>query len=203
MYQTSIRKKKKNFNVNKNSNYEINFDCEEYGLVKKMLGNCRVSLLCNNGQEVVGVIRGTMRKFNKRVLIEKGDIVVISKRDYQNNKVDIVHKITPDQHSAILESEHFSNILKNEYHNNSYLNDGIVKDFTHINFNNSDNESSDSDKEENAIINELKMANIKKKSYNDIYYNSDSSDSSDSNDSNDSRDGNDSSNSDNDDSGNK
>ena len=36
MYQTSIRKKKKNFNVNKNINYEINFEYEEYGLVKKL-----------------------------------------------------------------------------------------------------------------------------------------------------------------------
>ena len=185
MYQTSIRKKKKNFNVNKNSNYEINFEYEEYGLVKKLLGNCRVSLLCNSGQEVIGVIRGTMRKFNKRVLIEKGDIVVISKRDYQNNKVDIVHKITPDQHSSILDSDQLSNILKNEYHNNSSLNDGIVKDVTHINFNNSDNENTDSETEDNAIINEFKSMNIKKKNYSDIYYNSDDNNSnSDDNNSN-------------------
>ena len=92
MYQTSIRKKKKNFNVNKNNNYEINYDIEEYAVVKKLLGNCRVSLITNSGDEVIGVIRGTLRKFNKRVLIEKGDMVIVSKRDFQANKVDIVHK---------------------------------------------------------------------------------------------------------------
>lgn len=142
MYQTAIRKKKKNFNSSTNSKYDINLDYEEYGLVKKLLGNCRVNLITNSGEEVIGVIRGNMRKFNKRVLIDKGDFVIVSKREYQNNKVDIVHKVPPEEYSTILASDQISNILKNEYYNNSYTTTNENKD-THINFNGSNSENED------------------------------------------------------------
>jgi len=167
MYQTSIRKKKKKFNSNKYENYEINFDCEEYGLVKKLLGNCRVNLITNSGDEVVGVIRGNMRKYNKRVLIEKGDIVVVSKREFQSNKVDIVHKISLDKYSDILNGNNISNTLKNEYYNSSYTSATNDKD-THINFGGSTSDDSDSES-----YNKLRFLNIENNS-------SDSSDSSDS-----------------------
>ena len=143
MYQTSIRKKKKNFNSNKNENYEINFEYEEYGLVKKLLGNCRVNLITNSGDEVVGVIRGNMRKYNKRVLIEKGDIVVVSKREFQSDKVDIVHKLSLDRYPDILNGNNISNTLKNEYYNNSY-NSAANDNDTHINFGGSTSDDSDS-----------------------------------------------------------
>ena len=148
MYQTSIRKKKKNFNTSKNSNYDINFECEEYGLVKKLLGNCRVNLICNSGDEVMGIIRGNMRKFNKRVLIDKGDIVVISKRDYQANKVDIVHKIPSDKYSEVLNSAHFSNVLKNEYYNTT--NASLNNKETYINFSESGSDMSDNETQNNV-----------------------------------------------------
>jgi translation initiation factor 1A len=153
MYQTSIRKKKKNFNTSKNSNYDINFEYEEYGLVKKLLGNCRVNLICNSGDEVMGIIRGNMRKFNKRVLIDKGDIVVISKREYQANKVDIVHKISSDKYSEVLNSVHFSNVLKNEYYN--ITNTSSNNKETYINFSESGSDISD-----NETYNSLRFLNI-------------------------------------------
>tara|TARA_B110000259_G_C13981649_1_gene388866 strand:+ start:972 stop:1484 length:513 start_codon:yes stop_codon:yes gene_type:complete len=156
MYQTSIRKKKKNFNTSKNSNYDINFECEEYGIVKKILGNCRVNLICNSGDEVMGIIRGNMRKFNKRVLIDKGDIVVISKREYQSNKVDIVHKIPSDKYSDILNSTHISNGLKNEYYNNT--NAASNNKDTYINFS-----DSGSDRSDNETYNSLRFLNINDK----------------------------------------
>jgi initiation factor 1A len=141
MYQTSIRKKKKNFNSSNDSKYDINLDYEEYGLVKKLLGNCRVNLITNSGDDVIGIIRGNMRKFNKRVLIDKGDFVIVSKREYQITKVDIVHKVSPEEYSTILASDVISNILKNEYYNNSYTTNEN-KD-THINFNGSNSENED------------------------------------------------------------
>lgn len=153
MYQTSIRKKKKNFNTSKNSNYDINFEYEEYGLVKKLLGNCRVNLICNSGDEVMGIIRGNMRKFNKRVLIDKGDIVVISKREYQANKVDIVHKISSDKYSEILNSVHFSNVLKNEYYNTTNTSSNNKE--TYINFSESGSDTSD-----NETYNSIRYLNI-------------------------------------------
>lgn len=142
MYQTSIRKKKKNFNVNKNNNYEIDYDIEEYAVVKKLLGNCRVSLITNSGDDVIGVIRGTLRKFNKRVLIEKGDIVIVSKRDFQANKVDIVHKVSLEISNKLLDSDQISNVLKNEYYK-VYNNSETIKD-TQIKFDSSNSDEDDS-----------------------------------------------------------
>ena len=99
MYQTSIRNKKKNSQFNKvsNNNYIIDKEYELYAYVIKLLGNCRVLVLCDDGNEAIGVIRGSMRRFNKRVLIETGDIIAVSIREYQDNKVDIVHKYNAEQ----------------------------------------------------------------------------------------------------------
>jgi translation initiation factor 1A len=118
MYQTTIRNKKKSTNIVKN--YAIDSEYEEYALSKKLLGNCRVSLITNSGNEVIGIIRGNMRKFNKRVLIEEGDIVVVSKRDFQSNKVDIVHKYNLEQTQYLINNKQLSDVLINEYYKNSH-----------------------------------------------------------------------------------
>jgi translation initiation factor 1A len=113
MYQTTIRNKKKSTNLVKN--YAIDSEFEEYALSKKLLGNCRVSLITNSGNEVIGIIRGNMRKFNKRVLIETGDIVAVSMREFQTNKVDIVHKYNAEQCKVLISNNEISDTLINAY----------------------------------------------------------------------------------------
>ena len=117
MYQTSIRNKKKisQFNKVANNNYIINPEYEVYAYVIKLLGNCRVLVLCDNGTEAVGVIRGSMRRFNKRVLIETGDILAVSMRDFQDNKVDIVHKYNAEQFKILINNKEISDTLINAY----------------------------------------------------------------------------------------
>jgi len=117
MYQTSIRNKKKSSNFNKvaNNNYAIDKDYEVFAYVMKVLGNCRVLVLCDNGTEAIGVIRGSMRRFNKRVLIETGDIVAVSMRDFQINKVDIVHKYNAEQCKLLIANNEISDTLINAY----------------------------------------------------------------------------------------
>uniref|UniRef100_A0A6C0LII2 S1-like domain-containing protein n=1 Tax=viral metagenome TaxID=1070528 RepID=A0A6C0LII2_9ZZZZ len=117
MYQTSIRNKKKSSNFNKvaNNNYAIDKDYEVFAYVMKVLGNCRVLVLCDNGTETIGVIRGSMRRFNKRVLIETGDIVAVSMRDFQINKVDIVHKYNAEQCKLLIANKEISDTLINAY----------------------------------------------------------------------------------------
>jgi translation initiation factor 1A len=117
MYQTSIRNKKKisQFNKVANNNYIINPEYEVYAYVIKLLGNCRVLVLCDNGTEAVGVIRGSMRRFNKRVLIETGDILAVSMRDFQDNKVDIVHKYNAEQCKILINNKEISDTLINAY----------------------------------------------------------------------------------------
>ena len=117
MYQTSIRNKKKisQFNKVNNNNYNIDKDYEEFAYVIKLLGNCRALVLCDNGNEAIGVIRGSMRRFNKRVLIETGDIIAVSMREYQNNKVDIVHKYNTEQCKILINNKEISDTLINAY----------------------------------------------------------------------------------------
>ena len=67
---------------------------QEYSQVIKMLGNGRCECFCFDGVTRLGHIRGKMRK---KVWITAGDIVLVAKRDFQDEKVDIVHKYTADE----------------------------------------------------------------------------------------------------------
>jgi translation initiation factor 1A len=130
MYQTSIRNKKKKSQFNKvsNNNYDINSEYEVYAYVIKLLGNCRVLVLCDNGKEAVGVIRGSMRRFNKRILIETGDIIAVSIRDYQTGKVDIVHKYNAEQCKILIINKEISDTLINAYNRVNIFTSNNVND---------------------------------------------------------------------------
>ena len=149
MYQTTIRNKKKSANVAKN--YIIDAEFEEYALSKKLLGNCRVSLITNSGDEVIGIIRGNMRKFNKRVLIEVGDIVIVSKRDFQTNKVDIVHKFNLEQTQQLINNKELSDVIINQYYKNSNKSDkSDNNEETHIIFDNKEDDNINSSVDNNT-----------------------------------------------------
>ena len=157
MYQASIRntKKHKVFNNEKRDNYILNQEYEEYAYVKKLLGNCRVLLLTNSGNEVIGIIRGSLRKFSKRVIIEVGDIIVISKRDFQDTKVDIVHKYNSDQTNALFTDNKISKTICELYHHtpNSTTpdddNSNKNVEYNYIDFGNISDISSDSETDSN------------------------------------------------------
>lgn len=61
---------------------------QDYGKVEKILGNGRFSLLCNDKITRLGIIRGKMRKRN---WVNMGGIVLYSIREYEKDKVDIIH----------------------------------------------------------------------------------------------------------------
>ena len=65
-----------------------------YGQVLKMLGNGRVDVYCFDSVKRIGNIRGKMKR---RVWIAAGDVVLISLRDFQNEKCDIILKYTPEE----------------------------------------------------------------------------------------------------------
>lgn len=116
MYQTSIRNKKKHQSFNRNKEqYKINENEEEYAYVINMLGNCRVTLISNTGINCIGVISGSLRKFNKRVLVEKGDIVIITKSNTLDKKVYILRKLNSEQVNDLISNNLISDILINKY----------------------------------------------------------------------------------------
>ena len=60
-----------------------------YAYVKENNGSGHFRVLCTDGLERMGVLRGSMRK---RVWVRKGDIVLVTLRDFEDSKADIVHK---------------------------------------------------------------------------------------------------------------
>jgi len=73
---------------------------EEYGIITKLLGNCRVivKLANNEKNERLGIICGQMKG---RVFIEPTDLVIVSIREFQDNKVDIVYKYNSNEKSIL------------------------------------------------------------------------------------------------------
>tara|TARA_Y100000389_G_scaffold56128_1_gene52039 strand:- start:10213 stop:10737 length:525 start_codon:yes stop_codon:yes gene_type:complete len=155
MYQTSIRnkKQKKYLNNSHNNDYNLDKTNEEYAIVTKLLGNCRVSLFTNSGNECMGIIRGSLRKFSKRILIEKGDIVVVSLRDYQNSKVDIVHKFNREQIQSLIKDKVLAQSIINFYNNKTKFektdNNTVINDDDRLEFDYNGN-STDNDSKSNS-----------------------------------------------------
>ena len=80
---------------------------QAYAKVIKMLGNARLQADCyiklSDGQfkmeTKVCLIRGSMRK---RVWINSGDVVLVSIREFDNSKGDVIHKYEPDEVSKLI-----------------------------------------------------------------------------------------------------
>ncbi|KXN70081.1 nucleic acid-binding protein, partial [Conidiobolus coronatus NRRL 28638] len=67
---------------------------QEYAQVLKLLGNGRIDAQCFDGVKRLALIRGKMRK---KVWINAGDIVLLSLRDFQDDKADVILKYNPDE----------------------------------------------------------------------------------------------------------
>ena len=68
-------------------------DEQEYAKVTKKLGNSRFNCECFDGKERLCVIRGSIKKFTR---LEEGEYVIVSIREFQDDKGDIIHKLSSD-----------------------------------------------------------------------------------------------------------
>lgn len=62
-----------------------------------LLGDRRLHLYCFDNVERTGLIRKALR-----VWINVGDIVLVSLRDFQDAKADVIHKYTADEARALV-----------------------------------------------------------------------------------------------------
>lgn len=69
-------------------------DGQEYAIITKVLGDSRMECECMDNVKRTCHIRG---KLHKRVWMSLGDVVLISTRDYQEGKGDIIHKYNNDE----------------------------------------------------------------------------------------------------------
>ena len=94
---------KKNTSYQRQLIYKDPKENQEYAKVTKVNGNRRFSLQCFDGIDRLGICAGNI---TKRVWINLGDIVLISKWEFQtdDSKCHIVHKYEEDE-VKILKSE--------------------------------------------------------------------------------------------------
>ena len=69
-------------------------ELQEYAKITKSLGNCRCETIDPNKNIRIGIIRGSMRK---KIWIKQDDIVLLSLRDFQKNKADIILKYSKSE----------------------------------------------------------------------------------------------------------
>ena len=68
---------------------------EDYAIITQKLGDRRMMVkLADMGADIMGIIPG---RFRKRCWFDIGDLCLVSQREFQEGKVDIVYKYTPDE----------------------------------------------------------------------------------------------------------
>jgi translation initiation factor 1A len=72
---------------------------EQYALVNKMLGGSNIEVLLAPNDKRIARIRGSLR--NRRSWVRPGDLVLVGIRPYEENKVDMIHTYTPDEHMML------------------------------------------------------------------------------------------------------
>lgn len=88
------RRRGKNENDNEKRELTFKEEGQEYAQVVKMLGNGRLEAMCFDGEKRLAHIRGKLRK---KVWINQGDIILLSLRDYQDEKGDVILKYNADE----------------------------------------------------------------------------------------------------------
>ena len=119
MYQTRIHNGKKK--TVKHRVIMFPDDGQMYAVVQDMLGNGRVRVLCDDNKIRIGRIRGSMRKYGNKTIIEKGDLIIVSGRDFEDDKSDIIHKYNYDEGTYLSREGHLPDTIQKAWTNSMDL----------------------------------------------------------------------------------
>lgn len=151
--------KHKRYARNRNQNSKTNIKHlnkepgQEYAFVKKKLGSCRLSVSCFDKKDRLAIIRGKLRK---RCWINISDIILISLRDFEDDKCDVIQKFSSDQVQVLLRHNKVSE---------SFVKDG--NPFKNYEYN-ENTESSEEEEEDIFNIKEDKEEDLEKLDITDI-----------------------------------
>jgi len=152
---------KKNHTIERQLIYKDPKENQEYAKVTKVNGNRRFSLTCFDGIERLGICAGNIKK---RVWINNGDIVLISKWEFQtdDSKCHIVHKYEEDEVKRLQSEGHFPESIKIE-ENTDY--DDFESNFTFStdisdDEENDDKAKKDSEEEEDFFVDVVDIDDI-------------------------------------------
>jgi translation initiation factor 1A len=66
-------------------------DMQEYAVIEKVLGNNRYTARCFDNKSRLAHKRGNMNRGATKTVIALGDYILVSLRDYQDSKCDVIH----------------------------------------------------------------------------------------------------------------
>ena len=104
---------------NKSKTYSLddlipsNDDNQSYAYVSQKYGDGRYSIMCYDKVTRMGIVAGRLKKSSR---IDKGHLVLVSLRDYQDDRCDIIYHYTDDDIDKLI--------------NSNNLNSGFVKSGT-------------------------------------------------------------------------
>tara|TARA_B100002051_G_C16562222_1_gene548163 strand:+ start:227 stop:715 length:489 start_codon:yes stop_codon:yes gene_type:complete len=144
---------KKNTDIQKKLRYKE--EGQEYAQIKAVKGNCRFDLSVFDGKERLGILCGTMRK---RRFVNARDVVLVSIRDFEDSKCDIIDVYDDNQVRQLKSEKEIPDSIKleeeNDYNPNEYNPFDIAdsSDSEEDNDNTKKKESSSSSSEEDIKI---------------------------------------------------
>ncbi len=107
MYQSKLRASKRR-GKQREKVFVEKTEGQIYAIVQDMLGNGRLNAICEDDKLRVCRIRGSMRKFAGKVIIERGDLILVSVRDFEPDKADVIHKYSAEDVQSIIRSKELS-----------------------------------------------------------------------------------------------
>ena len=118
-------KHKKQKNIVENRNIEYALPGQDYALVLSTCGNMRFKLLCNDGVERLGILRG---KHKKRMWVNINDIVLYENWEFQNEKCSILLKYNDNHKEKLISNKEINvHILNKVQDKNIYNYDNTVE----------------------------------------------------------------------------
>ncbi|EPY30681.1 translation initiation factor 1A [Strigomonas culicis] len=114
---------------------------EEYAQAKKALGNLNLQLQLASGATVIGRVRGAMVR---KVWVTPGDVVLIQKRDFnENDIVDIIHRYNAAEVRTLVKE----NVIPRDFRSTEERGDATHGDYEFVNEDDNGNE----EKEANVL----------------------------------------------------
>ena len=122
-------KKRKNKNIDDQVRSLIfKEDGQTYGQIIKVLGNGRFDVECYDKQDkIINRVCNIRGKMRRREWVASGDVVLVSLRDFQDDKADIIMKYYPDEVRKLKEYKELAPNIKTSSFTGSF-NDNDIDD---------------------------------------------------------------------------
>jgi len=98
--QDAKQAKQQQYNL---SNLQLPEPDQEYAKVVKILGDCRFRVCLPNQKEYLGIL---CRRMFRRVWIQVDNVVLVSLREFQQDKVDIIHRYSDQDVRMLVKHKH-------------------------------------------------------------------------------------------------